>query len=350
MDEKPRVLPPSMPASKSVLITGFEPFGGHTTNISATVAVILGSVRSILNPWTDETVDLEVTARVLPVDANGARDSAERWRSGERWDAILHMGLCESCELPRVERLARDQLHMRIPDNQGRQCTEETLDGGGARGCWVDPGAFVRGGRFSGAEVSDDAGAFVCNETYFHTLAALGDEGDGHPVPTPALFVHLPHQKVMPVEDALEFVKGILPNLVFPYPPDAVHVVAASITNGSGLPLVARRGPDQRDAGLWEFPGGKCEPGEPWDRALRREIKEELGLEVTPNRLLGTWLRPGGDAYCVIHLVGARLNQPSATPTLSVHDAWMWVDLPTADSLAWAGRDGEMHRLLASLV
>ena len=61
-----------------------------------------------------------------------------------------------------------------------------------------------------------------------------------------------------------------------------VHVVAGVIRDARGRVLLARR-TDGRDlAGLWEFPGGKVEPGESPDAALIRELHEELGISVHP--------------------------------------------------------------------
>lgn len=59
-----------------------------------------------------------------------------------------------------------------------------------------------------------------------------------------------------------------------------IHVAAAVITDARGRILLARR-TDGRDlAGLWEFPGGKCEAGESPEQALIRELQEELGITV----------------------------------------------------------------------
>ncbi|MDQ3493974.1 MAG: 8-oxo-dGTP diphosphatase MutT, partial [Pseudomonadota bacterium] len=63
-----------------------------------------------------------------------------------------------------------------------------------------------------------------------------------------------------------------------PDPP--VHVVAAAITDPRGRILLARRTAGRELAGLWEFPGGKVEPGETPKAALRRELHEELGIVV----------------------------------------------------------------------
>jgi 8-oxo-dGTP diphosphatase len=57
-------------------------------------------------------------------------------------------------------------------------------------------------------------------------------------------------------------------------------VVAAALVDGTGRILLQQRAPDRAMAGLWEFPGGKVEPGEPPEAALVRELREELGIEV----------------------------------------------------------------------
>ena len=60
----------------------------------------------------------------------------------------------------------------------------------------------------------------------------------------------------------------------------SIHVIAAAIADKRGRILLARR-TDGRDlAGLWEFPGGKREPGESPEAALVRELQEELGITV----------------------------------------------------------------------
>ncbi|GGB87592.1 hypothetical protein GCM10011352_11940 [Marinobacterium zhoushanense] len=59
-----------------------------------------------------------------------------------------------------------------------------------------------------------------------------------------------------------------------------IHVAAAIIVNPQGLILIAKRDASQHQGGLWEFPGGKVEPGEPVKLALRRELDEELGIQV----------------------------------------------------------------------
>lgn len=59
-------------------------------------------------------------------------------------------------------------------------------------------------------------------------------------------------------------------------------VAAAALIDSQGRVLLARRPEGKKMAGLWEFPGGKLEPGETPEAALARELREELGLETNP--------------------------------------------------------------------
>ncbi|HUD51180.1 8-oxo-dGTP diphosphatase MutT [Parvibaculum sp.] len=59
-----------------------------------------------------------------------------------------------------------------------------------------------------------------------------------------------------------------------------VLVVACALVDADGRVLMAQRPEGKTLAGLWEFPGGKMEPGETPEDALIRELREELGIEV----------------------------------------------------------------------
>ena len=59
-----------------------------------------------------------------------------------------------------------------------------------------------------------------------------------------------------------------------------VLVAAVALIDADGRVLLAQRPPGKAMAGLWEFPGGKVEPGETPEAALIRELHEELGIET----------------------------------------------------------------------
>ena len=58
-------------------------------------------------------------------------------------------------------------------------------------------------------------------------------------------------------------------------------IVTAAVLDEAGRVLLGQRAPDVRYGGLWEFPGGKVEPGESDADAASRELAEELGVTVT---------------------------------------------------------------------
>lgn len=64
-------------------------------------------------------------------------------------------------------------------------------------------------------------------------------------------------------------------------PKRLVLVVACALVDADGRVLIARRPEGKPLAGLWEFPGGKVEPGELPEDTLIRELREELGIDVT---------------------------------------------------------------------
>lgn len=65
-----------------------------------------------------------------------------------------------------------------------------------------------------------------------------------------------------------------------PAPGKIVYVVAVALVDRDGRVLLAQRPEGKKMAGLWEFPGGKIEPGETPEAALVRELHEELGIQT----------------------------------------------------------------------
>lgn len=67
--------------------------------------------------------------------------------------------------------------------------------------------------------------------------------------------------------------------------PPIILVAACALVDGDGRVLLAQRPEGRSMAGLWEFPGGKVEDGERPEEALIRELKEELGIDVSESCL-----------------------------------------------------------------
>ena len=67
---------------------------------------------------------------------------------------------------------------------------------------------------------------------------------------------------------------------------DNLIEVAAGLVFREGRVLIARRLPEAHLGGLWEFPGGKRESGESFEQCLKRELAEEMGIEIEVHELV----------------------------------------------------------------
>ena len=118
------------------------------------------------------------------------------------------------------------------------------------------------------------------------------------------------------------------------------RLVAAAALIRDGLLLAARRSSPPELAGQWELPGGKVEPGESPEEALRRELRVELGIEVTLGRRVrgprdGDWDILGGYRMRV-WLCEIADGEPAP---LQDHETLAWVGLAGAEELTWLGPD-----------
>jgi 8-oxo-dGTP diphosphatase len=116
---------------------------------------------------------------------------------------------------------------------------------------------------------------------------------------------------------------------------ERVRVVAGVARRGDRV-LLTQRPPDASHAGLWEFPGGKIEPGESPEAALVREVREELGVGCRVGAVLDVARHdyPSGLAVEIVFLECA-LDSDAFTPSRAVH-ATRWArpeDVPPAEVL-----------------
>jgi len=125
-----------------------------------------------------------------------------------------------------------------------------------------------------------------------------------------------------------------------------IDVVAAVVTDGDEI-LVCRRGPHIGQAGRWEFPGGKVEPGEDPVDALIREVREELGVGIRVTGHLSTDDTHVGDR--IIRLACYRAELTAERPTDSTdHDELRWVSRGALDQFWWAEPDLPAVRILTA--
>ncbi len=114
------------------------------------------------------------------------------------------------------------------------------------------------------------------------------------------------------------------------------------IVRAPGLVLVARRTRPEDLCGLWEFPGGKLEPGEVPSDCLVREIREELSFEIEVDGFLAESFRgEEGAASLVLSSYAARPLRADDEPVLTdgTHDRVRWVDAKELNELALAPLD-----------
>ena len=92
-----------------------------------------------------------------------------------------------------------------------------------------------------------------------------------------------------------------------------IHVAAGAIRDAAGRVLLTRRPAGVHQGGLWEFPGGKLEPGESVRSALARELREELGIAVRAARPLIRVHHDYGDRHVLldVFLVTEYAGTPS---------------------------------------
>lgn len=121
-----------------------------------------------------------------------------------------------------------------------------------------------------------------------------------------------------------------------------VEVVAAIIRKGDRIFATQRGYGDWKD--YWEFPGGKVEPGETPEEALKREIREELSTEIGVEGLLCTVDYDYPKFHLTMHCYLCSLLTEALH--LNEHEAARWLDKDELDGVEWLPADKNVVRSL----
>ncbi len=113
--------------------------------------------------------------------------------------------------------------------------------------------------------------------------------------------------------------------------------VAAGIIVSEGRYLLTRRKAGAHLGGFWEFPGGKREPGESLEACLRREVREELGVEITDPTLFRVICHDYREKSVELHFFRCSILEGQARPLGCDDLRWVApedlasIELPPAD-------------------
>ena len=120
--------------------------------------------------------------------------------------------------------------------------------------------------------------------------------------------------------------------------------VTAAVIERDGKILIARRKAGDSQAGKWEFPGGKLEPGETPEACLKRELQEELGIETEVGEFFcsSRFVYP----HIAVELIVYRTSYVSGEVALHDHDRVKWVSPMALNEIEFSEADRPVVRRL----
>ena len=121
-----------------------------------------------------------------------------------------------------------------------------------------------------------------------------------------------------------------------------IEVVGAIIKDGDRY-LVGQRAANKAQGGLWEFMGGKIEPGETPEQALARECREELALEIENEHIIDSVVHEYPEKTIRLTLISCSPKHGSL-PNALEHQQIRWVTRAEMDALDFAPADRELIR------
>ena len=119
--------------------------------------------------------------------------------------------------------------------------------------------------------------------------------------------------------------------------------VVAAIIQREGAYFATQRGYGEFE-GMWEFPGGKIEQGESREVALKREIQEELGIDITTDMFLCTTEYDYPSFHLTMHCYICGIG--TGKIELREHKSACWLTTETLDNVEWLPADKEVVETL----
>jgi len=115
-----------------------------------------------------------------------------------------------------------------------------------------------------------------------------------------------------------------------------IEVVGAAIIDGNKV-LAAQRSQVMKSPLKWEFAGGKVQKGETHEAALKRELREELGIDVSVGSFIAKGTSIVDDKLVNLYVYSAQILE--GVPKASEHAQIMWIDIENIMKLDWAEAD-----------
>lgn len=122
--------------------------------------------------------------------------------------------------------------------------------------------------------------------------------------------------------------------------------VAAALIFHEGKLLISQRRPDDHLPNLWEFPGGKVEPGETFESCLAREIREELGVEIAVGRLVEDLIHAYPEKTVRLRFYQCRMV--SGSPEAIHVQAIRWISREELTQIDFPEADAQLIERLSS--
>ena len=311
-----------------VLVTGYPKFSNFNENVSEKIIQFMRN---------RDYGPFELHTLLLPVSEEGSNLTAKKIINGQKFDAIIHLGLSNSRDNISLERFAYNEYKMTENDNSGRCITSGQIIQNDIEIYETTAPMNIINQKFLDQKYvswSDDPGRFICNETYFTTLSTVSNRSMGNQ-PIPTIFIHLPNEKKINFMTQLEVVESIIDCMIAK---PKLFVVGGLIFDKQGRVLSCKRPKGDQWSGWWEFPGGKIDLGENPYQALTRELSEELNVHVIPIQIEENVVFDYIDKQIDLTILNCGIISEDEI-TLVEHDGMKWLSREELLDVKWLPAD-----------